>query len=314
MRLVLTSVLLGLAWFGAINVAASIVAWAIGRWAIDRGVNKTALLLSVRFLPALASAVFVLALFLPSHWRFEERQAEESFGFVLVVLAVMSAAILIRSAMRALRTSWRGHRLVQAARQSSTRIENAALALPGLPGISLAGIVRTEVLVGSDALKALTRDELAIAISHENAHRRSLDNVKRFLMFCSPDVFGPTAVARRLESAWQAEAEIHADADAVNGDARRAVLLASALVKVAKLHHLGPIVEPSRAWSAFHVPTLLETRVRRLVGARVPEHASRPRVWLPMTIAGVASAVVVWLADFSYTLHLVTEAMVTGLP
>ena len=179
-------------------------------------------------------------------------------------------------------------------------------------GICLAGVLRPRVLVGSDALGALTDAELDVAISHEIAHRRSRDNVKRFLLFCAPDLLGALPIARRLEGAWAAEAEYRADAQAVRGDEDRAVSLASALVKVARLG--GTAALPERAWSAFHVPTLLEQRVRRLVGGRALAPASRARSPRLAIVAGAAAPVLVWLADVSYTLHVVTEAMVTHLP
>jgi Zn-dependent protease with chaperone function len=260
-----------------------------------------------------ASTFFVYAFFLPAHLRFEEREVEESFGLVLGMLAVAGAAIVARSLWRAAHTIWLGRRLLQAARRIATRLDDGTLALPGLPGISLAGIVRTNVLIGRDALHALSAAELDVAISHEMAHRRSRDNVKRFLMYCAPDVFGLLGVAQALERKWEAEAECLADSAAVDGDRQRAMLLASALVKVARLTYRGPMIVPPPAWSAFHVPTLLESRIRRLVDGDLPR-APRGRIWLVMALAGSAAPVVVWLADLSYTLHAVTEAMVTRLP
>src|SRR4029453_6407376 len=105
-----------------------------------------------------------------------------------------------------------------------------------------------------------------VAISHETAHERSRDNLKRFLMYCAPDLFGWSRTARELEDAWQRQSEYFADDYAVMGDESRAVVLASALVKVAQLsRRTRGVATPVPAWSAFHVPSLLETRVRRLV-------------------------------------------------
>ena len=202
----------------------------------------------------------------------------------------------------------------------------------GLPGVSLAGIWRPRILIGSEARSALTPAELDVAISHEVAHQRSQDNLKRFFLYCAPDLFGWTRVARQLEERWQAEAECEADAAAVMGDSERAVVLASALVKVARLgcagtsHQLSragtagtaawtsPWIPPWKMWSAFHVPTLLEMRVRRLVSSRaVPPVATRRLAWSSATL-GLGIPVGLWLSGFSSTLHLVTEVMVTHLP
>ena len=96
--------------------------------------------------------------------------------------------------------------------QSVEATSSGAFEIGGLPGVSLAGIWRPRILIGSEALSALTPAELDVAISHEVAHQRSQDNLKRFLMFCAPDLFGWTRVARQLEERWQAEAECEADA------------------------------------------------------------------------------------------------------
>ena len=96
----------------------------------------------------------------------------------------------------------------------------------------------------------------------------------------------------------------------------RAVLLASALVKVARIGHAagGPGVESAAIVSAFHVPTLLETRVRRLVAGRaLPPSGARRLAWSSaMLSVGISASL--WLLGFSATLHSVTEAMVAYLP
>ena len=147
-------------------------------------------------------------------------------------------------------------------------------------GVSFFGIWRPTILVGSEARAALTPDELDLAISHEIAHRQSLDNLKRFMMHVAPDLFGWTGVARELEERWQTEAECEADASAAGGDGQRAVLLASALVKVARLGGMGHLRSPSPAWSAFHVPTLLELRVRASCRVRFGPPRRRSSSWV----------------------------------
>jgi hypothetical protein len=136
------------------------------------------------------------------------------------------------------------------------------------------------------------------------------------VMFCSPDLLGWTAAARELERRWEAEAECEADTRAVMGQGSRAMALASALVKVARLQG-SRAQSPSPRWSlssAFHVPTLLELRVRRLVsGAFVPARGGRARAWSAAAVA-IALSAVVWTTPVSHLLHLVTEAMVTHLP
>ena len=109
MRLVLSSVLLGLAWFGALNVVLSLASWATGRALLARGNAGAPALLAIRLLPAIASLFFAVAIFLPAHFRYKSRSTEESFGMLLTAVAAFGAAILIRSMWRA------GHRRVGAA-------------------------------------------------------------------------------------------------------------------------------------------------------------------------------------------------------
>ncbi len=313
--MLLSSVLLALAWFAAVNLLMSAVTWALARTAIRRGNADAGLLFAIRMLPAMASFFFVVAVFLPSHVRFERTDTEESFGVVLAVCAILAAVILLRSAWRAVSVARAGREFATLMVRASRHLERDVFTIRGITGVSLAGIVRSRILVGHETLEALTAAELELAISHEAAHERSRDNLKRFLMYCAPDAFGWSRTARQLEDAWQSESEYGADDDAVMGDARRAIVLASALVKVAQLSRRAPgITNRVPAWSAFHVPSLLEMRVRRLVSGPIAMPHDRATPWRAALLAAVALSMCVWLFGLSYALHAVTEAMVTFLP
>ena len=232
---------------------------------------------------------------------------------------MLGLVLILRAAWRAIRAGVDGHRFAAIARCVATRVDadsvdHQVLELKGLPGISLAGIWQPKILIGPDARAALTPTELDLAIAHEIAHRRSNDNLKRVVMFCAPDFFGWTSVARRLEQQWQAEAECEADAHAVRGDSGRAIALASALVKVARLERVGELRSASPAFSAFHVPTLLEMRVRRLVADSALPSAARGLMWRLGAIASLVVAAGLWFTDFSHALHVLTEALVVRLP
>lgn len=314
MRLLFSSLLLGSAWFAAIAVATVPVAWLLARVALRRSRTSAAGLLGVRLFAGAVPASFVLTIFMPTHWRFEPAQADETFGFVLGGLALVGALIVGRSLFRAAGLLWSDRRLAAVTTHVASPIGDGAYEVRGLPGVALAGILHPRVIVGSDALAALTPAELDVAISHEVAHQRSRDNLKRFLIACAPDLFGWTRTARDLEARWQAESECQADAFAVRGEGERAAVLASALVKVAKLTQRRVAVMQSPAWSAFHVPSLLETRVRRLVGGPLAAPASVGRLWRGAAIVVAAAAVAAGCSDFSYALHEVTESFVATLP
>ena len=77
----------------------------------------------------------------------------------------------------------------------------------------------------------------------------------------------------------------------------------------------APAARPaSPAWSAFHVSTLLELRVRQLVsGPLRPPVSTKTLAW---SSAGLVLGLPLglWLLEFSYALHTATEAIVTYLP
>ena len=198
-------------WFAAANAIASLMAWPLGAWLLGdsgfrhRAASAPACLLTVRLLPAAASSVFVLAVFLPAHWRFEPAESDESFGLVLGGLAAIGlVAGARRSAWRAGQCGPRRSplRSSDAARGAiaSQAVGLSSFELGGLPGVSLAGIWRPRILIGSEALSALTPAELDVAISHEVAHRRSQDNLKRFLLYLRA---GPL----RLDAQWPASSK-----------------------------------------------------------------------------------------------------------
>ena len=316
MRLLLSTGLLGLAWFAAVNVAVSAGAWLAARYIVRPGGRAPgSMLLMLRLLPACTATLFVAVVFVPAHLRFEPAQSDERFGLILTTLALLGFWMLARSAWRLLRVSAaarRARRWMLAVPLDSAAGD--AYEVSGFSGVSLAGILRTRILIGSSARVTLSPGELDLAIAHEHAHRRSLDNLKRCAMFCAPDVFGGSAVAARVEEQWRAEAEREADVRAVAGDERRAMHLASALVKVARLGTQSGAGLSSPVWSTFNDPPLLEVRVRSLVsGCSRPQPSRRLQQGVTMSLAASAAAFV-WLADASHDVHLLTEAFVAVLP
>ena len=320
MTLLTTSVVLALAWFAAISVLMSAAVWMAARVIHARGIQLgPGWLLLLRLTPAGAALVFIGTVFLPAHWLLESPGTPESFGVVVLTLVTLAAALATRTAGRAalvalhsawLRRSLRGRPIAS----GDVQLAADALEVDDLNGLSLAGILSTRVLVGATARRVLTAQELDVALAHERAHRRAWDNLKRFAVFCAPDVLGLSAGGRQLEQSWNAAAECLADARAVAGDAARAVNLASALVKVARLVEISPPRAAVAAWSTFHQQGLLETRVRRLLaGAPTPGAVRLP-------IASLAGASVMtmlaasWLSAVPHGVYWLTEALIRVLP
>jgi hypothetical protein len=138
--------------------------------------------------------------------------------------------------------------------------------------MAVAGVVHPRLVVSQSVMDVLSDEQKEAAFRHEAAHRTSRDNLKKLLFLLSPDVLPFLSGTSDLERAWSKFTEWAADDDAVDGNQERALSLASALVRVAKLG-----VHPS---PAYLLSTLvdddrdLEVRVERLL--REPAYAEKP--------------------------------------
>ena len=125
------------------------------------------------------------------------------------------------------------------------------------------GIFQTRLLLSNRLVRECTESELDAIVSHERAHIRRGDNLVRAAMLYLPDPLAPFTAAGRMEAIWAAAAEESAD-DAAAGEAsERRTVLASALVRVAKM-----ATTPLPEWVgglAFYEGHNLENRVRRLL-------------------------------------------------
>ena len=235
MRLLVSTLVLTLAWFSALNILSSLLVWLIAG-GLRRGQSfvrpSAQWLFALRVAPFLVSSVFVIGVFLPVHLMFEGREGSEYFGALLWSGALLGVGLIGGSALRVV-LAVRGYARLRRMWCGPAGERRPIVSDCEILGISLAGILHPTIVVGRRVREALTREELDVALAHEVAHWQSWDNVKRFAMFASPDVLRFTRAANDLEHGWRAEAECLADARAVDGDASRAVNLASALVKVA---------------------------------------------------------------------------------
>jgi Zn-dependent protease with chaperone function len=316
MTFLLQGATLTLAWFFAANVALSLFVVTVCARVSRRA--PTPMWFGLRVLPALAAAVFAVAVFLPSYWRYEPRDTTEGFDVTLTAFAVAGAWLLGAGAFRAVRAERQARRLIrlwmERARPLAFKDGVTAFAIDSdRPIVALAGIVRPRLFVAQTVIDTLTADELRAGIAHEVAHYRAWDNLKRLLMCAAPDLLAFTRTARVLERRWAAAAE-HA-ADGMCGDIRPSArwALASALVKVARL---TPPVTPE---IAPPISTLIDdsdiaSRVERLLDDDALIIASRSSRRTAAALAIAFAALALTYTPLLVSVHEVTEVLVHVLP
>jgi len=185
------------------------------------------------------------------------------------------------------------------------------------PMMALVGILRPRVIVTKSLVTALSTDEIQAGITHELAHWRARDNLKRLAIQASPDLLAFGRAGRAIERRWASAAEHAADCLAGGADPNARCALASALVKIARLmpqrtRDAEPIgtVEPMSTFGGGD----LTSRVARLLN---PPSSSAEAVlpvarWTAVGIAAVAT--VACYPSWLVAVHEATETLVRLLP
>jgi Zn-dependent protease with chaperone function len=227
------------------------------------------LLLALRLLPFALAVLFVIGLCVPSYLWLEPAASSERVGLLCVAFGFLGAAICFTSIARTVRSlvaSLRHNRLCRLAGQETRLPGNSSpivLVEDEAPLLALSGLLRPRLLISRGVLRVLSAEELDAALAHEHAHRTSRDNVKRLLLLLAPDVFPFVRLFRMLECSWSKFAEWAADDQAAGGDSRRALLLAAALVHVARMGSAPPL--PLLSTSLLAGDHDLAARVDRLL-------------------------------------------------
>ena len=182
----------------------------------------------------------------------------------------------------------------------------------GATVMAVAGVWHPRLVVSQSVMDALTPEQKEAAFRHEAAHRVSRDNLKKLLFVLSPDILPFVSGLSSLEQGWAKFTEWAADDEAVSGDQDRALSLASALVRVAKLG-----VHPAPAYllsSLVDDDRELETRVDRLL--REPAYAEKPLQPLvafvrnaALIVGGVAVTMLLWPESLG-SIHQLLEHLV----
>jgi Zn-dependent protease with chaperone function len=320
LRYLLHGATLALAWFLIFNLAATLVVAVLAPRLTARATPASpGFWLALRLAPAALSSLFVIAVFLPSYWRYEPREFVEGFDLTLTTLGVLAFAIVVAGAVRGVSASRRAARRTEQWLRAARPLTVPGSAIPAFaidtlpPVMALVGVFRPRLLITQPVLDALTDEELRAASAHEAGHWRAWDNLKRLAMRAAPDLLSATAAARALERRWVMAAERVADRAAGESGSERCAL-ASALVKVARL-------TPPTASIAEPISGLLDggditARVQRLLDDAPPAETRRRAGWFAATLAVIipAAALALGYAPLLRVVHAITELLVSTLP
>jgi hypothetical protein len=212
----------------------------------------------------------------PSYLAFEPEGPEEPMGHFFLGAASLGMLAWLLSSMRAVRALAGSFRFARECRQAGRMLRicarNEALVVESPRALlGLSGVVAPRVLISSAVLGALSPDELDVALCHEQAHRSARDNFKRLLILLAPDVLPFRRLLAGLGDGWASFAEWAADDEASRGNPQRALALAGALVRIARIGS-GPEVPLVASFTAGG--RHLEARVERLLHLESPGNAA----------------------------------------
>jgi Zn-dependent protease with chaperone function len=277
--------------------------------------DRAAALLRRRLWPFVA-ALAATALAAVSFVTFEQRAYPESTGVILPALAVIGLGLWAGGVVRGLRLAVATWRLRRGWMASAAPVDIPGADVPAFaidsrfPVVAVIGLIRPRLIIARSVLDACTADELRAIAAHENRHVRAHDNLGRAAMVATPDLLAWLPAARDLRAAWGEATEEAADDAAIRAGDDGRVLLAEALVRVARLGVTGGADRALPA-SALYRGEDLDRRVRRLLAPPPAAPLARRSPWRS---AGTFAAACLVSALALDAIHVVIELAVTFLP
>jgi hypothetical protein len=264
---------------------------AAGRAKLQIGLRA---LLALRLAPAVAGAIAVLALCVPSYLWLEPAATREDVGLACFIAAGLGVAVCVAAFVRVGIVLWRTRRFAQRSLASGKLVslaggDSAAIVLnSAAPLLTLAGVFQPRVITSQGVLESLSHEELGAALAHERAHHSARDNARRLLLLTAPCVpfLGAT---RKLETTWARWSEWAADDRAVDSDPARSLALASALVRMARLGVSRPATALCANFASCEAD--LGQRVERLLHFGDTAASSQSRSARPPLLPAIALAV-----------------------
>jgi Zn-dependent protease with chaperone function len=303
-------VVVAFAAFAASGLAGALVTWFWVRRTQEAPLTDTTLFFQ-RLLPTL-SGIFATSLGLLAFVLFEPRGQEET-GLVLRMLAALGAVLLATATWRGVRLYRRTRRTVRQWMASAEPVDVPGVGTPvyavsaGFPIVAVVGLVRQRVIIARSVLENCSADELGAILAHEQTHIDRYDNVRRAIFRVAPDLLSWLPISERLLERWHERCEESADTGAGRLGERGRVLLAQALIRVARLAPASTTVYDLPA-SALYRGEDLGRRIQRLLAPPVAA-APPPRVVHYGNAFGLLTSLLAL-----EPIHDFVEAAVTWLP
>jgi hypothetical protein len=199
------------------------------------------LLFLLRVSPLVLTLLAVLAFCIPSYLWLEPQVSGERVGFLCMLIAVLGVAIWVPALVRVMGAVRGTTRYIHSCERHGRKISVPGEASPALlladrtPVLAVAGVFHPQLVISRGVMRGLSGKQREAALRHERAHCDAGDNFKRFLILLAPDIFPFVRTFGAMERAWSRFTEWAADDQATEGDPQRALSLASALVRVAKM-------------------------------------------------------------------------------
>lgn len=199
------------------------------------------LLFLLRITPPALTLLALLTFCIPSYLWLEPQAEGERVGWICILAALLGVAVWVVSLVR-VASAVRGtvhylHKCERNGRAITVPGESIpALLLSGkAPVLAMAGVLQPRLVISKRVMHGLPKDQIDAALRHEQAHRTSRDNLKRFLLLLAPDTLPFGRSFSTVERNWAKFTEWAADDQAAAGDPGKALSLAAALVGVAKM-------------------------------------------------------------------------------
>jgi Zn-dependent protease with chaperone function len=271
------------------------------------------LLFRLRLAPFAVSLLLVAGLAIPSFLLLEPESEKEAVGSLCLVAAALGGALLLFPALRSLRAGIASIRLGRFWEMTGIRIRIAGAPAPVFmvnedrPVLALHGIVHPRILISSGIVNALSPELMSAAMRHEAAHVSARDNLRKLALILAPGVFPFIHGFRSLEQAWAQAAEWAADDRASTGGAGSPIVLAEALVRIARMADAPRL--PLLTTSLLSRRAEFSLRVERLLEPS-PFHAPRRIPVLIVLLPFLAVTAFLFRNDTLHAVHRLLEYLV----